>query len=225
MTSSQHQPVRVAIVGGSGRVARQIIVQLRARRDDAVAIFRNPERFDELAELGAIPVALDIETATAEQLAAVLVGADAVVFSAGAGGGDPARTRAVDFDGAVRALEAARAAGVRRFVMVSAIHAGGPLPVGEDSPMFAYYRAKHDADLEVQASPLDWTILRPGTLTDDPATGRVTLGDTVPDGGIPRADVAAAVIAAIDDPRSVRHAWELTAGELPIADAVAALAG
>ena len=221
MTKSQHQPIRVAIVGGSGKVARQIIVQLRARRDDAVAIFRNPDRFDEIAELGAIPIALDIESATVEQLAAVLAGSDAVVFSAGAGGGNPARTRSVDFDGAVKTIAAASAAGVRRFVMVSAIHAGGPFPVEEDSPMFVYYQAKHDADVAVQASELNWTILRPGTLTDDPATGRFTLGDTVDNGEISRADVAAAVIAAIDDSRSVGHAWELTHGETPIAEAIA----
>ena len=223
MTSSQHQPIRVAIVGGSGKVARHIITQLRARRDDAVAIFRNPDRFDELAELGAIPIALDVETATVEQLAAVLVGADAVVFSAGAGGGDPARTRSVDFDGAVKTLEATRAAGVRRFVIVSAIHAGGPIPVDEDNSMFVYYQAKHDADVEVEASGLNWTILRPGSLTDDAPTGRFTVGDTVPDGSVSRADVAAAVIAAIDDPRTVGHAWELTNGDRSIVEAVAEL--
>ena len=225
MTKSQHQPIRVAIVGGSGKVARQIIIQLRARRDDAVAIFRNPDRFDELAELGAIPIALDVETATVEQLAAVLAGSDAVVFSAGAGGGNPARTRSVDFDGAVKTLAAASAAGVRRFVMVSAIHAGGPFPVDAESPMFVYYQAKHDADVEVEASPLNWTILRPGGLTDDAGTGRVTLDDSVADGSISRADVAAAVIASIDDPRTVRHAWELTNGETPIAEAIEALVG
>ena len=123
----------------------------------------------------------------------------------------------------MKTIAAASAAGVRRFVMVSAIHAGGPFPVEEDSPMFVYYQAKHDADVAVQASELNWTILRPGTLTDDDATGRFTVGDTVPGGDISRADVAAAVIAAIDEPRAVGHAWELTNGETPFADAVVEL--
>jgi len=222
MTNSEAQPLRVAIVGGSGKVAREIIRQLHARGDDAVAIFRNPDRYDELAELGAIPVVLDIESASTSELASAFAGADAVVFSAGAGGGNPARTRTVDFDGAVKTVAAATLAGVSRFVMVSAIGAGGPLPAEPGDSMYPYYEAKRDADLAVEGSSLDYTIVRPGGLTDDAAAGLVTLGDTVPRASIPRADVAAVVVAAIDDPRSIGHAWEVVAGTDAIADAISA---
>ena len=211
MTNSEAQSIRVAIVGGSGKVAKEMITQLHSRGDEAVAIFRNADRSDELTELGAVPVVLDIETAGVEELTGALAGADAVVFSAGAGGGDPARTRAVDFDGAVKTLAATKAAGVSRFVIVSAIGAGEK-PSGDMGDMQPYYEAKHDADVAVTESALDYTIVRPGGLTDDAGTGRITVGDKVERGNIPRADVAAVVIAALDDPRTIGHAWELVEG-------------
>jgi uncharacterized protein YbjT (DUF2867 family) len=219
MTNSSAQSIRVAIVGGSGKVAREMITQLHARGDEAVAIFRNADRSEELSGLGAVPVVLDIETAGVEELTAALAGADAVVVSAGAGGGDPARTRAVDFDGAVKTLAATKAAGVSRFVIVSAIGAGDA-PTGDLGDMLPYYEAKHDADVAVAESGLDYTIVRPGGLTDDAATGRVTLGDKVERGNIPRADVAAVVVAAIDDPRTIGRAWELVEGPHSIAEGV-----
>ena len=220
MTISEEQAPRVAIVGGSGKVAKHLITQLHARGDEVVAIFRNPDRYDELADLGAIPVVLDIESASISELASALAGCDAVVFSAGAGGGDPARTRAVDFDGAVSAINAAALAHVPRFVMVSAIGAGGPLPAEPGDAMRPYYEAKRDADLALEASSLEYTIVRPGGLTDDAATGRVTLGDTVERGSIPREDVAAVIVAALYDPRTIGHAWELVAGEHSIPEAI-----
>jgi uncharacterized protein YbjT (DUF2867 family) len=221
MTTSQTQPARIVIVGGTGKVAKELIRLLHARGDEAVALFRNPDRFDELSELGAVPVVLDIESASVDDLAAALAGADAVVFSAGAGGGSPQRTRAVDFEGAVSAIAAATRAGVSRFVMVSAIGAGGPeLPGEPGDSMRPYYEAKHDADVALTESTLDWTIVRPGGLTDDPATGRVTVGDHVERGSIPRGDVAAMIVAALDDPRTVGHAWELVSGEHTLAEAI-----
>ena len=211
MTNSEAQSIRVAIVGGSGKVAKEMITQLHSRGDEAVAIFRNADRSDELTELGAVPVVLDIETAGVDALTAALAGADAVVFSAGAGGGDPARTRAVDYDGAVKTLAATKAAGVSRFVIVSAIGAGDE-PTGDLGDMQTYYEAKHDADVAVTESGLDYTIVRPGGLTDDAGTGRITVGDKVERGSIPRADVAAVVVAALDDPRTIGQAWELVEG-------------
>ena len=218
MTPTFTPALRVAIIGATGKVSRELITLLRGRGDEAVAIFRNAERSDELVALGATPVVLDIESATVAELAEALVGADVVVFSAGAGGGDPARTMAVDFDGAVRAMAAASAASVDRFVMVSAMGAGGDVPTEGD--MATYYRAKHDADAALMATQLDWTILRPGGLTDDDATGLVTLGDTVDRGSVARADVAAVIVAAIDDRSTIGHAWEFTTGDVPIAEAV-----
>ena len=218
MTTPTSAPIRVAIIGGSGKVSREVITLLHARGDDAVAIFRNAGRVDQIVALGALPVVLDIEKATEGELAAALAGANAVVFSAGAGGGNPARTRAVDFDGAVLAMAAASTANVKRFVMVSAMGAGGPLPTEGD--MVAYYQAKHDADAALMATQLEWTILRPGALTDDPAAGLVNLADTVQRGSVPRADVAAVIIASIDNASSIGAAWEFTSGTLPIADAI-----
>lgn len=220
MTTSIQTPLRIAIIGGTGRVSRELIAQLHERGDEAVAIFRDADRVDELVELGAIPVVLDIESASEAQLSEALAGADAVVFAAGAGGGDAARTRSVDYDGAVLAMAAASTARVARFIMVSAMGAGGPVPTEGD--MVAYYQAKHDADAELMATSLEWTIVRPGALTDDPATGLVSLGETVDRGSVSRADVAAVIVAALDDAGSIGAAWEFTNGSERISDAVGA---
>jgi nucleoside-diphosphate-sugar epimerase len=222
MTISEEQASRIAIVGGTGKVAKHLVSQLHARGDEVVAIFRNAERYDELAELGAISVVLDIESASVDDLASAIEGCDAVVFSAGAGGGDPARTRSVDFEGAVTAIDAAARAGVSRFVMVSAIGVGAELPGEPGDSMRPYYEAKRDADLALEASALEYTIVRPGGLTDDAATGLVTIGDTVDRGNIARADVAAVIVAALYEPRTIGHAWEVVAGETPITEAVEA---
>lgn len=218
MTTTTKAPLRIAIIGASGKVSRHVITQLRARGDDVVAIFRNGDRADDIAKLGATPVVLDIEQATGAALAETIAGSDAVLFSAGAGGGDADRTRAVDFDGAVLAMAAASAANVKRFIMVSAMGAGGPVPTEGD--MVTYYRAKHDADEALMATDLDWTILRPGALTDDAATGLVSIANNVERGSVPRSDVAAVIIAALDDPRSIGVAWELASGSQSISDAI-----
>lgn len=220
MTISEEQAPRIAIVGASGKVAKHLIGQLHARGDEVVAIFRNPDRYDELAELGAVPVVLDIESASVSELASAFAGCDAVVFSAGAGGGNPARTRAVDFEGAVTTIDAATLAHVPRFVMVSAIGAGSPVTDETEESMRPYYEAKHDADLAVEASSLEYTIVRPGGLTDDPAVSRVTIGDSVERGSISREDVAAVIVAALYDPRTIGHAWEVVTGDQSIADAI-----
>lgn len=217
MTSITHAHRRIAIIGATGKVARHLIAQLFGRGDSVIAIFRDGDKAGELAELGATPVVLDIERVSQTTLADAIAGSDAVVFSAGAGGGDAARTRAVDFDGAVLAMAAASAAGIQRFIMVSAMGAGGPVPTEGD--MVTYYQAKHDADEALMATSLDWTILRPGTLTDDPATGQVNLGPTDGGGSVPRADVAAMIVAAIDHPGSVGTAREFSRGSQPIPDA------
>ncbi len=197
-------------------MARELILQLRARGDDAVAIFRDVDRADELAELGAIPVVLDIENATTDELASALAGSDAVVFAAGAGGGDPARTHAVDFEGAVLAMAAASAVNAARFVMVSSVGAGGPVPT--EGKMAAYLRAKHDADEKLMATKLHWTILRPATLTDEPGTSLIDLVTTDEGGSIPRADVAAAIVATLKENNSVGKVWQFASGSRPIVD-------
>jgi len=218
--------MRVVVVGGHGKVARLLAPLLVARGDDVVPLVRRPEHADELAAVGAQPALLDIEAADADDFAAVLAGADAVVFAAGAGAdGRADRKRTVDLEGSLKSQEGARRAGVRRFVQVSAIGVDEPITDDMQAVWAAYVVAKRDADEALRDSGLDWTILRPGGLTDDPGTGRVRLADSVPRGEVPRADVAAVVAAVLADPASVGHQWELVGGDTPIADALAAAAG
>ena len=164
---------RVIVIGGHGKVALQLARILTERGDEVSSVFRNPDHSDEVAATGAKPVVADIEQLDTDALADLLAGHDAVVFSAGAGGGNPARTYAVDRDAAIRVIDAAAQAGVRRFVMVSYFGAGPDHGVPQDDPFFAYAEAKAAADAHLRASDLDWTVLGPGRLTLDPPTGRI----------------------------------------------------
>jgi uncharacterized protein YbjT (DUF2867 family) len=160
----------------------------------------------------------DIEQLGTTALANLSAGHDAVVFSAGAGGGNPARTYAVDRDAAIRAIDAAAQAGVRRFVMVSYFGAGPDHGVPGDDPFFAYAQAKAAADAHLRASDLDWTVLGPGRLTLEPATGRIAIGEGK---AVSRADVALVVAATLADDSTIRRTIEFNNGDVPIADALA----
>ncbi|UZN03009.1 SDR family oxidoreductase [Cellulomonas sp. S1-8] len=213
--------MRVVVVGGHGKIARLLAPLLVARGDEVVPLVRRPEHADALAALGTQPALLDIEASDADDFASVMVGADAVVFAAGAGpDGNAGRKRSVDLEGSLKAQDGARLAGVRRFVQVSAI--GVDAPITDDMPAVwaAYVVAKRDADEALRATDLGWTILRPGGLTDQPGSGRVTLGDEVARRDVPRADVAAVVAAVLLDDRAVGHQWELVAGDTPIPEAL-----
>ena len=211
----------VAIVGAHGKIGQLIVQNLVAQGRRAVGIVRKTEQVPVLRGLGAEPVLLDVEQARPEQLATALEGVDAVVFSAGAGGGSTAeRKRTVDYGGAVKLITAAKLAGVNRYVMVSAVGADDPLPPDTDAVWRAYVEAKRDADRELRGSGLQWTILRPGPLTDDPATGRVTLGEKVGRGEIPRADVAALVTAVLAEPATAGKQWEVRSGDTPLPAAI-----
>jgi len=213
--------MRVVVVGGHGKVARLLAPLLVARGDEVVPLVRRPEHADELAALGTQPVLLDIEESDEQDFATAFAGADAVVFAAGAGpDGNAGRKRSVDLEGSLKSQEGARRAGVRRFVQVSAI--GVDAPITDDMPAVwaAYVVAKRDADDALRGTDLDWTILRPGGLTDDEGTGRVTLGEHVERGEIPRADVAAVVAAVLHDDSTVGRQWELVSGDVPIAEAL-----
>src|SRR5271166_7089455 len=155
----------IIVIGGHGKIALQLSRILTERGDEVTSVFRNPEHSDDVARTGATPVPADIEQLDTAALAYLLGGHDAVVFSAGAGGGDPARTYAVDRDAAIRVIDAARQAGTRRFVMVSYFGAGPDHGVAQDNPFFPYAEAKAAADAHVRASDLDWTVLGPGRLT------------------------------------------------------------
>ena len=155
---------RIVVIGGHGKVALQLARILTERGDEVTSVFRNPAHADDVATTGARPVVADIETLDTDALAELLAGHDAVVFSAGAGGGNPARTYAVDRDAAIRVIDAARQAGSRRFVMVSYFGAGPDHGVAEDNSYFPYAEAKAAADAHLRDSDLDWTVLGPAAL-------------------------------------------------------------
>lgn len=214
----------VFIVGGAGQVGRRLAKRLAERGHVARALHRDPAQAAELEALGATPVAGDLGALDAGGLAAPMAGSDAVVFSAGAGGkGGPERIDAIDGRGLELAVAAARQADIRRFLLVSAFPEAARGRHVSDT--FEHYMAvKKRADVHLADSGLDWVILRPGTLTDAPGTGRVRAGLAIPYGDVPRDDVAAALVELVERP-AVRHVIvELTAGDTPVGEALQALA-
>lgn len=216
--------MRIVIAGGHGKIARILERLLSARGDEAVGLIRNPEQAADLMDVGAEPVVFDLEKGTADELAAVLTGADAVVFAAGAGPGSGApRKDTVDRGAAVLLADAAERAGVGRYVMVSSMGAAKGGSGIEDEVFAAYQEAKKAADDDLMGRDLAWTILRPGMLTDEPGTGRVRAAEETGRGPIPREDVARAIIAALDDPRTAGVVTELVSGDEAIPAALARL--
>src|SRR5258707_4218151 len=213
---------RIVVIGGHGKVALQLARILTERGDEVSSVFRNPDHSDEVAATGAQPVVADIEQLDTHALAELLAGHDAVVFSAGAGGGNPARTYAVDRDAAIRVIDAAAQASAKRFVMVSYFGAGPGHGVPPDDPFFPYAEAKAAADEHLRASDLNWTVLGPSRLTLEPATGRIEVG--AGKGTTSRADVALVVAAALDVDSTIRRTIDFNNGDVPIADALARLA-
>lgn len=210
---------RIVVIGGHGKVALHLARILTDHGDEVMSVFRNPEHADDVAATGARPVVADIETTDTAALTDLLAGSDAVVFSAGAGGGDPARTYAVDRDAAIRVIDAARQSGPRRFVMVSYFGAGPDHGVAEDNSFFPYAEAKSAADAHLRATDLDWTVLGPGRLTLEPSTGRIEVG--AGKGEVSREDVALVAAAVLHDPSTIHHTIEFNNGDLPIAEALA----
>jgi uncharacterized protein YbjT (DUF2867 family) len=193
-----------------------------AESEDAPrGLIRDPAQEDDLHAAGIEPVVCDLEGG--DDVAAAIKGADAVVFAAGAGPGSGAERKwTVDYGGAVKLIEAARAEGVRRYVIVSSMGAGDP-PAEGGGVFGEYLRAKAKADQDLAASGLDYTIVRPGSLTDDPPTGLVTIGERLDRGEVPRADVAAVLAAVLHHDNTIGETFELVSGETPIAEAVASL--
>lgn len=217
-------PMDVVVVGAHGKIARALSELLIARGDRVRGVVRNPEHAEELEAAGVTAVVVDLEDEFAENdLTHTMRGADAVVFAAGAGAGSgPERKLTVDFGGAVHSAAAAARAEVLRFVVLSSMGTDDP-PDGDDV-FSVYLRAKARADHHIRSSGLDYTIVRPGALTDEPPTGRVRTGRTVDPASIPRADVAAVLLAVLDDPNLVGRTFEVTSGNTRITDAVAGLA-
>jgi uncharacterized protein YbjT (DUF2867 family) len=214
--------MRVVIAGGHGKIALLLERLLAERGDQAVGLIRNPAHVADVQQAGAEAFICDLETASADEVAVLLSGADAVVFAAGAGPGSGAlRKDSVDRAASVLMAGAAERAGVRRFVQISSMGAGQPPRPGSDEVWAAYIMAKTAAEADLHARDLDWTILRPGGLTEAPATGRIRLAPPpLPRGSIPRADVAAVIAALLDDPGTRYQTLELVGGDSPIAAAV-----
>jgi nucleoside-diphosphate-sugar epimerase len=219
--------MRIVIAGAHGKVARRLGRLLSGRGDTVVGIIRHPAHEGDLGADGVTPAVLDLESTSVDDLAAVVSGADAVVFAAGAGpGSGAARKHTVDYGAAVLLADAAERAGVRGYLLISSMgveQARKGTPRGMDPVFAAYLQAKLRAEDEILPRPaLDVAIVRPGLLTDDPGTGRVTLGHGIERGEIPREDVAA-VLAEILRTRTFDVVVEVVSGPTPIAEAVAAL--
>ena len=213
----------MVIAGGHGKIAL-ILERLLADRGDSVAgLIRNPDHTADVKAAGAEPIVLDLEKATVDEVAGAVRGADAVVFAAGAGpGSGAARKQTVDRDAAILLADAAEAAGVDRYVMVSALAADDrSLDESYDEVFRVYMQAKSEADANVRArSGLRTTIVRPGGLTNDAGTGLVRIAESTGRGTVPREDVARVLVAVLDAPQTAGRTFELISGATPIDDAL-----
>jgi uncharacterized protein YbjT (DUF2867 family) len=217
--------VQVVIAGAHGKIGLRLVALLAGRGDVVTGVVRNPDHRGDVERAGGTVAVVDLESATAEELAVHLADADAVVFTAGAGpGSGVARKDTVDRAAAELLAEAARLAGVRRYLLVSSTGVDEPLDPGRDEVWAAYVKAKKAAEEALRATDLDWTILRPGRLTDDPGTGRVLLSPPpVERADVTRDDTAAVLAALLDSPGSVGKVLELREGEDEVHEAVAAV--
>ncbi|OFB45683.1 NAD-dependent dehydratase [Mycolicibacterium sp. (ex Dasyatis americana)] len=211
--------MRVVIAGGHGKIALILEQLLSARGDDVAGLIRNPDQAADLQAAGAQAIVLDLERASVDEVTDALRGADAVVFAAGAGpGSGAARKQTVDRDAAILLADAAEAAGVGRYVMVSALAADDrSLDANYDEVFRAYMHAKSEADANVRArAGLRTTIVRPGGLTDEAGTGKVMVAESTGRGTIPRADVAHVLLAVLHEPETAGPTFEVISGETPI---------
>jgi len=213
----------VFIVGGAGNIGRQLGQQLSQDGVTARALCRIAEQEASLQQQGIQTVRGDLVALDEQQLTGLMQGCGLVVFTAGAGGkGGEEMTKAVDGEGLIKSVAAAQRAGIKRFILVSAFPEAGRGRQLSDT-FENYMRVKKQADVILAASALDWVIVRPGTLTDEPATGRISAGPAIAYGTIGRADVAATLAALVHQPAVSRVIIELTAGERPVTEAIDAL--
>lgn len=220
--------MRIAIIGAHGKVALELAPLLRQAGHGVDGIIRNPDHAEDVAAGGALPVVADVEQLDTDALTDLLAGHDVVVWSAGAGGGDPARTYAVDRDAAVRSVDAAVRAGVGRYVMVSYFGAGPDHGVPEDDAFHAYAEAKAAADAHLRQSSLDWVIVAPSSLTLHEATGRVEVagpGSELAAGEVSRADVARVLAAVVEREDLSGTTVRFNNGPVPIDEALDAARG
>lgn len=216
----------VAIVGGAGQISRLLIPILLDLGHVVHPLVRRAEQASALEALGAQPRMLDIERAGVEDYQEAFDGAAAVIFAAGGGAdGNVERKRTVDLGGALGSIAACERLGIQRYVQISAIGVDIPPPADSAPAWQAYVAAKRVADFQVRESDLDWTVLRPATLSNDPPTGHVQIGvDLVPE-SVTRGDVAAVIAAVLGQPAAIRRQWDVVGGRLPISEAIARAAG
>lgn len=212
---------RILIIGGHGKIARLLAPLLVERGDAVTSAIRNPEHVADVEETGAKALLADIETLGTDDIAGLLADHDTIVWSAGAGGGDPERTYAVDRDAAIRTIDAAERAGVRRFVMVSYFDAGPDHGVDPEHSFFAYAEAKAAADAHLRSSGLDWTVLGPSALTLDEPSGRIDV-EAEQSGSVSRGNVARVIDAVLVDDSTIGRTIRFNDGETPIAEAIRA---
>jgi nucleoside-diphosphate-sugar epimerase len=213
--------MRVAIAGGHGKIGSRLARLLHERGDEPAPLIRDPAQAEELRQFGE-PVVVDLEAAGESEVARAIEGADAVVFTAGAGPGSGSERKwTMDYGGAVKLIAAAKAGGISRYVIVSS---QGADPGAEGEGTFAVYlRAKGKADEELRQSGLDYTVVRPTGLTDDPGAGTVEVADQVERGQVSRDDVAGVLVAVLDEPATIGKSFAVGPGNVPIEQAVAQL--
>lgn len=222
-------PKAVAVVGAHGKIGQLLARELAGRGYRVLGVHRKAEQVEAVEATGAVSVLHDLEADSAEHLAKALrVAADgevaALVFTAGAGeGSGPARKTTVDLEGSTQSVDAARLAGIRRFVQVSFIGADREAEATGNESWDAYHRAKREADAALRATNLDWTVVRPGRLTDEPGTGRVRIGEELAMGDVSRADVAAVLAAVLEDASTVHRSFDLVEGDQPVTEALGGL--
>jgi nucleoside-diphosphate-sugar epimerase len=213
----------VVVAGGHGKIGLRLLRLLASGGHRARGIIRKPEQEANLRDAGAEAIVLDLENAEPDEAARAIEGADAAVFAAGAGpGSGPERKWTVDYGAAAKLIEACKQDGIARYVIVSSVGADDPEAAGEGG-FRIYLEAKHKADEELIASGLDYTVVRPHGLTDDPGTGRVQIGQKLERGEVPRDDVAAVLLACLEHDNTIGKAFELKSGDTPIEEAVAAI--
>lgn len=212
----------IAIIGGHGKVALLLSKLLTEQGDQVTSFFRNPDHTDDVQQTGATAIVLDVEQSTTDEIAEQIEGHDALVWSAGAGGGNPARTYAVDRDAAIRSMDAAAQAGVQRYIMVSYAGAGPNHGVPESHSFFPYAESKAAADAYLKGTDLEWTILGPGRLTMETPTGRIGIGpvkDAV-SRDTSRGNVARVISAVLAEPRTANKVIDFIDGDTPIEEAI-----
>ena len=214
----------VVVAGGHGKIGLRLLRLLHQNGHRGRGLIRSQDQIPALRSAGAEPAIVDLENVPVPDLAIAIQGADAVVFAAGAGpGSGEERKRTMDYGGAVKLIEAAERERIRRYVIVSSMGAADPAAAGASGTFAVYLEAKHDADEALRASGLDFTIVRPGRLTDDGGTGTVSAGERLERGEVPRDDVASVLFEVLQADNTIGRDFDLVSGQVPVAEAIAAL--